>query len=135
MYVYQGFEAQLRRAGIPPAEIARKLRPVVKEAREKMGTFLGTIDHGGNRIKPVLWDGRPQQEITTVAKHLRAELVAVGTTGRSGLPYILLGSIAEHFLREVACDVRSLPASNSRKRQRAMLSPHRIDQLKEPLVV
>jgi nucleotide-binding universal stress UspA family protein len=113
VHVYQGFEAQLRRVGIPKSEIVRQLRPLVEEARQNMGTFLGSIDNGGNRIKQVLWDGRAHDEITKVAKHLRAELVAVGTTGRSGLPYILLGSVAQHVLREVPCDVlvaRAKPA-------------------------
>jgi len=105
LHVYQGFEAQLRRAGIPPSEIVRQLRPLVEEARHDMGAFLGSIDHGGRSIRQVLWDGRAHHEIITVAKHLRAELVAVGTTGRTGLPYILLGSVAEHVLREVPCDV------------------------------
>jgi len=36
---------------------------------------------------------------------MRAELVAVGTTGRTGIPHILLGSVAEHVLRETPCDV------------------------------
>jgi nucleotide-binding universal stress UspA family protein len=113
LHVYQGFEAQLRRAGIPPSEIARQLRPLLEEARQNMGAFLGSIDHGGRAIREVLWDGRAHHEITTVAKYLRAELVAVGTTGRAGLPYILLGSVAEHVLREVPCDVlvaRAKPA-------------------------
>jgi nucleotide-binding universal stress UspA family protein len=29
----------------------------------------------------------------------------VGTHGLSGLPYVLLGSVAEHVLRESPCDV------------------------------
>lgn len=105
LHVYQGFEAQLRRAGVPESEIVRQLRPLVKEARQKMAALLGGIDHGGKLIRQQLWDGRAHHEITTVAKRLRAELVAVGTTGRTGLPYILLGSVAEHVLREVPCDV------------------------------
>jgi nucleotide-binding universal stress UspA family protein len=78
-----------------------------------MAALLERIDHRGKTITQEVWDGRPHQEITTVAKRIRAELVAVGATGRSGLPYILLGSVAEHVLREVPCDVlvgRTKPA-------------------------
>jgi nucleotide-binding universal stress UspA family protein len=113
VHIYQGFQAQLRRAGIPEAEIIRHVRSLVREARQNMKEFLGSIEHVDQSIRQELWDGRPHQEIATVAKHVRAELVAVGTTGRSGLPYILLGSVAEHVLREVQCDVlvaRAKPA-------------------------
>lgn len=39
----------------------------------------------------------------------RADLVAVGTQGLSGLRYILLGSVAEHVLREAPAGVLAVP--------------------------
>lgn len=53
----------------------------------------------------MLKHGRASHVIPKTAKRVRADLVAVGTTGRTGLPYILLGSVAEHVLREAPCDV------------------------------
>jgi nucleotide-binding universal stress UspA family protein len=114
LHVYQGFEAQLRRAGIPTSEIVRHQRPLAKEARRDLNAFLGSIDHRGKPIRREVWNGRAHHEITTVAKRLRAELVAVGSTGRTGLPYILLGSVAEHVLREVSCDVLVARAKSAR---------------------
>ncbi len=105
LHVYQGLEAQLRRTGLPVSEIVRHQRPLAKEAQQEIDAFLGTIDHGGKPIRREVWNGRPHHEIATVAKRLRAELIAVGATGRTGLPYILLGSVAEHVLREVSADV------------------------------
>ena len=32
-------------------------------------------------------------------------MVAIGTRGLTGLPYVLLGSVAEHVLREKGCNV------------------------------
>lgn len=104
VHVYPGYASQLKRAGVPAAEVTRRLRPLVEEARENMEAFLRSIDYGGRAIRQILWDGRAHQEITTLAKRLRAELVAVGTTGRTGLPYVLFGSVAEHVLREASCD-------------------------------
>ena len=114
VHVYPGFEVQLRRTGIPPSEIARRLRPRVEEARQNMEAFLRGVDCGDRPIRQILWDGRAHQEITTLAKRLRVELVAVGTTGRTGLPYILLGSVAEHVLREVSCDALVTRAAGGR---------------------
>ena len=52
-----------------------------------------------------MWNGQARREITKVARGVRADLVAVGTAGRTGIPYILLGSAAEHVMREAQCDV------------------------------
>jgi nucleotide-binding universal stress UspA family protein len=49
--------------------------------------------------------GRAPQVISAIARRLRPDLVSVGSAGRTGLPYVLLGSVAEHVLREVSCDV------------------------------
>jgi universal stress protein E len=43
--------------------------------------------------------------IAQLAAGRQAELVAMGTTGRSGLPYILIGSVAEKTLPAVPCDI------------------------------
>lgn len=114
VHVYQGYEKQLKRAGIPAPEVTRRLRPLIDESKRNMEAFLRSIDYSGGSIRQVLWDGRAQEEITTLAKRLRAELVAVGTTGRTGLPYVLLGSVAEHVLREVSCDILIARAEASR---------------------
>jgi nucleotide-binding universal stress UspA family protein len=114
VHVYQGYEKRLKRAGIPAPEVTRRLRPLIDESKRNMEAFLRSIDYGSRSIRQVLWDGRAQEEITTLAKRLRAELVAVGTTGRTGLPYILLGSVAEHVLREVSCDILVARAEASR---------------------
>ncbi|MBI4525404.1 MAG: universal stress protein [Deltaproteobacteria bacterium] len=114
LHVYQGFEAQLRRAGLPVSEMVRHQRPLAKEARQEIDAFLGTIDHRGKPIRREVWNGRAHHEITRVARRLHADLVAVGTTGRTGLPYILLGSVAEHVLRELSCDVLVARAGSAR---------------------
>ncbi|MHC5023899.1 MAG: universal stress protein [Planctomycetota bacterium] len=49
--------------------------------------------------------GYPAAEIEREAKSLNADLVAVGTRGRTGLRYFLLGSIAERVLRHAPCPV------------------------------
>ena len=70
-----------------------------------MAAFLSHSQCGDTPVKPVIRHGRASDLIVATAKRLRADLVVVGTIGRTGLPYILLGSVAEHVLREVNCDV------------------------------
>ena len=49
--------------------------------------------------------GSPVGEIVRVAAESKADLIVMGTHGRSGLSRILMGSVAEGVLREVACPV------------------------------
>jgi nucleotide-binding universal stress UspA family protein len=105
LHTYAGFDGQLRRGGVTEAEIARLRRQWAKEARQELETFLRDVNCGNTSVKRILKYGRASHVITQMAKRLRADLVAVGTTGRTGLPYILLGNVAEHVLREVPCDV------------------------------
>jgi nucleotide-binding universal stress UspA family protein len=105
LHVYAGVEGMLRGAGVTDSGIVRYQRQVAKEARQQMEVFMRSIDRRRKPIRREVWNGRAAQEITTIARRLRADLVAVGTAGRTGIRHILLGSVAEHVMREVACDV------------------------------
>lgn len=49
--------------------------------------------------------GRPTRAILAAAASLGADLVVVGTHGRTGLPHALLGSVAEQVIRAAPCPV------------------------------
>jgi universal stress protein A len=49
--------------------------------------------------------GSPVPEIVAAAKDLKADLLCVGTHGRTGLAHLLLGSQAERIIREAPCPV------------------------------
>jgi len=104
-HVYWAAEGTLRGAGVGDEGVARYQRRIVKDARQQMEEFLRTIDRGRKSIRREVRSGRARWEISKIAKLLRADLVAVGTAGRTGIPYILLGSVAEHVMREAPCDV------------------------------
>ncbi|MCR4301247.1 MAG: universal stress protein [Sulfuricaulis sp.] len=55
--------------------------------------------------------GYPGQVISIAARERQADLVAVGTSGLSDMRYVLLGSVAEHVLREAPSDVLTVPPS------------------------
>lgn len=56
-------------------------------------------------MKRIVKEGVLYYAIVQAAKRAHADLLVVGTTGRSGLPYLLLGSVAERVLREALYDV------------------------------
>ncbi len=105
LHAYQGFEEQLLRAGIPKAEILRHRHQFARQSREQMKTFIHRLDMGGKSILRLLRYGPARHVIIGTERHLRPDLICLGSVGRTGLPYILLGSVAEHVLREVHCDV------------------------------
>lgn len=105
LHVYAGVQGMLRGAGVTDSGILRYQRQVEREARQQMEVFMRSIDRCGKPIRKEVWNGRAGREITAIARRLRADLVAVGTAGRTGIPHILLGSVAEHVMREAACDV------------------------------
>lgn len=49
--------------------------------------------------------GSPVPEIVAAANDLKADLLCVGTHGRTGLAHLLLGSQAERIIREAPCPV------------------------------
>ena len=50
-------------------------------------------------------DGRPKVEILRAAKELPADLLVMGTHGRSGFDRLVLGSVTEKVLRHAPCPV------------------------------
>lgn len=104
LHAYRGIEGRLWRSDFTHDEVMSYRSQLRNEKRQEMKVFLRGIDCAGKPIRQMLRHGQAPHVITAVARHLHADLVSVGTVGRTGLPYILLGSVAEHVLREASCD-------------------------------
>ena len=52
-----------------------------------------------------LCSGHPVEEINAVARECNADLIVIATHGRTGLPHVLLGSVAERVVRHAPCPV------------------------------
>jgi nucleotide-binding universal stress UspA family protein len=55
-------------------------------------------------------DGEPSAEIVRAAAAVNANLIVMGTHGRTGLGRLLMGSVAEAVLRRAPCAVMTLKA-------------------------
>lgn len=55
--------------------------------------------------KHVLLTGDPAAEIVQLAKNEGADLIVLGTHGRTGLARMLMGSVAEQVVRRAPCPV------------------------------
>ena len=58
--------------------------------------------------------GIPSEEVLAVARAEEADLVVVGTKGKTGLEHVLLGSTAERIIRMAPCPVLTVPAAKQR---------------------
>jgi nucleotide-binding universal stress UspA family protein len=50
-------------------------------------------------------EGQAATTIAGQAKNIQADMIVIGTHGRSGLPHMLLGSVAEKVVRTASCPV------------------------------
>jgi nucleotide-binding universal stress UspA family protein len=62
----------------------------------------------GTEIRTQVHTGSPSREIVREAKEWNADLVVIGTHGRTGLRHVFLGSVAENVVRLAPCPVLTL---------------------------
>jgi nucleotide-binding universal stress UspA family protein len=56
-------------------------------------------------VRHVLLEGHPEEEIVRYAQNVGFDVVVMGTHGRTGRERMLMGSVAEHVMREAPCSV------------------------------
>lgn len=54
--------------------------------------------------------GTPKQEILTVASEWAADLIIMGTHGRTGFDHFISGSVSESVIRRASCPVLVIPS-------------------------
>ncbi|HMQ93030.1 MAG TPA: universal stress protein [Amaricoccus sp.] len=79
------------------------LEPMIAVAEDMMAEFLAAFRAedlpAPAGLETRLVRGLPPGRIVEVARELGADLVVVGSRGRTGLPHILLGSVAERVVQ------------------------------------
>ncbi|OGQ36311.1 MAG: hypothetical protein A3F16_00270 [Deltaproteobacteria bacterium RIFCSPHIGHO2_12_FULL_43_9] len=65
---------------------------------------------GGARVAehPIIRTGKAGREIVKAAEEINADLVVIGTIGRSGFERLLAGSTAEYVVRHAKCPVLTM---------------------------
>jgi universal stress protein A len=91
----------------PPAALYDQLR---EEARTAMAALAARVPGASALIR----EGSPRQEILATAAGVKADLIVMGTHGRTGLAHLLFGSVAEHIVRHA-----SVPVFTVRRREAA----------------
>ena len=73
--------------------------------RERLETLVGPQEAKRLRPEYVLRIGAPAEQIVRYADARDIDLIVMGTHGRSGVPHLLMGSVAEKVVRTAPCPV------------------------------
>ena len=84
-----------------PMEIAEKMTARTLEDLQAIADRV----NGAVTAKPAVREGKAWLEICEAAQEENADLIVMGSHGRSGLSHVLLGSVAEKVVRHAACPV------------------------------
>ncbi len=81
----------------------------VDQARSERETMLVAVvrsaREAGATAEFLVWEGDPGDSIAAAAEAEHADIVVVGTRGRSGAERMLLGSVSDHVVRHADCPV------------------------------
>jgi nucleotide-binding universal stress UspA family protein len=86
---------------VAPAELLAQLRA---DAKQLIAALRLKVAPGPTTLA-FTPEGSPGQEIVKAAKDWPADMIVIGSHGRSGLGRVLLGSVAEAVMRHAPCPV------------------------------
>ena len=81
----------------------------VERLKEQLEDLCSKLSHTDLNIDSTLAEGVPYVEIVETAQKINADLIIIGTHGRTGLSHMLLGSVAERVVRSSIVPVLSVP--------------------------
>ena len=82
--------------------------PSPEEMEPEWEAFLAGLPFDKLDWEKCTEEGQAATAIVQQAKRMQADLIVIGTHGRSGLPHMLLGSVAEKVVRTASCSVLTI---------------------------
>jgi nucleotide-binding universal stress UspA family protein len=83
---------------VPPDP--EELRDIAREQLDRL-----QVPHGDVRAERRMAEGDAVEAILRMAQDVQADLLVMGTHGRTGLGRLLMGSVAEQVVRKASCPV------------------------------
>ena len=96
--------------GTPPSSYADLLILARRSAKRRLAAALARARRERVRAQAVFTEGLPADEILRAARRTRADLIVMGTHGRTGVSRVFMGSVAERVVRESRCPVLTVRA-------------------------
>ncbi len=96
-----GFTYYYEILAITPMEIVARM---TKRAHQDLQTLVDRVKGTVNATEAVR-DGKTWVEICDAAKEEKADIIVIGSHGRTGLSHVMIGSVAETVVRHASCPV------------------------------
>jgi nucleotide-binding universal stress UspA family protein len=93
------------------------LAELMKQATGELARLKARAADHGIAVRTRIETGIPSEQVLVAAAAEDADLIIVGTTGKSGLAHVLLGSTAERIIRTAPCPVLAVRMDGSRAEQ------------------
>ena len=91
-------------------EVRQWFEEIRKTEQMKLNTLTEEVRSQGVKVHAVFKEGNPFLEILKAAGEIQADLIVMGTHGRTGLAHVLMGSVAERVVRKAPCPVLTVRA-------------------------
>ena len=88
-----------------PTQIDQLMAEQHKIHEELVARAAQQLRDGGFKITTMVLVGDPREAILNMAKSKGADLIVVGSHGRSGIAKLLMGSVASHVVTHAPCNV------------------------------
>ena len=108
---YVGTDAALWREGVYTPEVRAVVEGQRKWAADALAARAATLAGEGVKARAVVRVGVAWEEIVDLADEEHADMIVMGTQGRTGLERLLLGSVAERVIRQAPCPVLTVRPS------------------------
>jgi nucleotide-binding universal stress UspA family protein len=89
---------------VSPKNEAEK-KDLIKEGLERLQDLKGQAAESNVEVTTLLEGGSPYQTIISTAERIKAGAIIVGTSGKSALDRVLIGSVSEFVVRNSGCTV------------------------------
>jgi nucleotide-binding universal stress UspA family protein len=99
------------------ADEALPTRETLNRAHQLVNRIAELLRQSGFTVQTVVEEGEPRMEIVNQAERWKADLIVLGSHGRSGTARFLMGSVAEAVAQHAPCSVKIIriaPASADR---------------------
>ena len=83
---------------VPPTLYQSLEASARREAGKRLDALVGRAKRAGVRAAGFLLEGVPHERVARAARSKRADLLVIGTHGRSGLAKLFLGSVASRLV-------------------------------------
>lgn len=74
-------------------------------ARVRLDAFVSQLKPSGVSMRSIVREGPPIETVIEVAQAVGADLIVIGTSGRTGLRRAIMGSVAEGVIRRSSISV------------------------------